>query len=71
MPKSKRFQKGPDFRCMAELSDWLESGKPVYLREKYLTPGWAMSMQFKMLMDCVTARVIYRVIEVNNEREEA
>ena len=59
-----KYKKGPAFVGMAELADWLESGKAVYFREKYLTPGWVISMQFKTLMDSVKYRVVYRVVEV-------
>lgn len=59
-----KYKKGPAFVSIAELADWLESGKAVYFREKYLSAGWAMSMQFKLLMDSVKYRVVYRVLEV-------
>jgi|GEM_PF-5343610 hypothetical protein len=60
---TKKFARGPAFTTMTELADWLEGGEAVYLRDKYLSAGWAMSMQFKYLMQQVKQKVVFRAIE--------
>ena len=60
-----KYKKGPAFVSIAELADWLESGKAVYFREKYLSLefGYVDAIQ-EPLMDSVKYRVVYRVLEV-------
>jgi hypothetical protein len=62
MPSPKKYERGVEFKTMAELDAWLRAGLWVYLDKKVQHPGWVWSMQFRTVSNYVERHGVCRAL---------
>lgn len=58
-----KYTKGKQVVSMVQLAKIFAEGRNIYIRDKYTHQGWAMSMQYRVLMNAVKSGVVYEVVD--------
>lgn len=58
-----KYTKGKQVVSMVQLAKLFSEGRNIYIRDKYTHQGWAMSMQYRVLMNAVKSGVVYEVVD--------